>query len=147
MSSVVTDDAALRQDLRIARANGTSLRRFWGWEPRRFEVAGETVLEPEFDAWERALWRAYDDWEQGHCPGCGEPLSESIFAGEYDPADPDHGAYRAGYDSCMSCYHLERAQSFVAERDEKRQPKTGPRLPSAHRKWAVQRTERDPLTR
>lgn len=96
-------DPALRRDLETARALGIPHRRLLGWEPTTYTVTrdnGVTVTkrEPEWDAWEAALMAALHEVEQDTCPGCGQPLSESLHV-DGQP-DPD---YVDTYVECVGC--------------------------------------------
>lgn len=127
MSGAVNDDPALRRDLRLARSLGISVRRFWGQEP-----APDT---PEYDGWERALWRALDDWEADRCPDCGQAMSESIW-----PAKKDRPHYRGGFHECSGCLAVELAQIEQHRLDEQAQKARGkdaPPIPTRYRKWAA----------
>lgn len=118
-----------------------SLRRFWGWEPATWTGdSGRTVAEPEFDEWERALWRAFENWESERCPGCGEPFSEALWA----RSDPERPKYRAGFHRCNSCLELENAQIKQEQQDEserKARGKDAPPIPTRHRHWFVERDD------
>ncbi|MFL6138798.1 MAG: hypothetical protein ACJ74O_13495 [Frankiaceae bacterium] len=74
-----------------------SPRRFAGWEPRtvttyHYDEQGcllrsVTAVEPEWDAEQQQTALALAEVEADECPGCGEPLSESMAAdsdGRYD---------------------------------------------------------------
>lgn len=135
MSGAVKDDPTLRQDLRIARSLGISLRRFWGWEPHTYTHDGRTIPEAEYDEWERALWRALEMWEQDRCPGCGQAMSESIW-----PAKKDRPHYRGGFHECSGCLAIEVAQIEQHRLDEqtrKARGKDAPPIPTNYRKWAA----------
>ena len=135
MSGVVASDPALRQDLRIARSLGVSLRRFWGWEP----ATHGDIREAEFDAWERALWRAFDQWESDRCPDCGQAMSQSLWRIISD----DRPRWRGGYHECTACHDLELAQIKQAHDDEQRRKlrPSDPPPPTRYRKWFVQKAE------
>lgn len=139
---MIADDPGIRQDLKIARSLGVSLRRFWGWEATtwRSDDGGKTVREAEYDEWERALWRAFDNWEQGRCPGCGEPFAESIW----DRKDDSRAKYRAGYHQCNACLALENAQIKQSNLDDelrKSRGKNADPIPTRHRHWFVERND------
>lgn len=146
MTSVIADDAGLRRDLRIARHLGVSLRRFHGWEPPQHththpDGSTTTIPQPEYDAYERALWRALEDWEAGLCPDCGQPLHLSLW----DPDQPaeERAKWRALYSSCRACLELENAQNKVADDDKQTQErlKLEQPPPHRHRKWRVERDD------
>lgn len=80
-------DDALRRVVQAARAWGVSPGRFLGREPARRTVyhydqagrllAAETLVEPEWTDYDRALALALADFEAESCPGCGHPLAET----------------------------------------------------------------------
>lgn len=122
MSGAIKDDPALRRDLRIARNLGIPVRKFWG-----------LTTDHRYDEWERALWRALDDWEQDRCPGCGQPMSESVF-----PAKKDKPTYAGAFYECAGCEAVEAAQIRQAELDEearKSRGKDAPASPTRHRRY------------
>ena len=127
--------------MRLARKQGISLRRFLGWEPARYydSGTGRVTQEAEYDEWERALWRAYADWESNCCPDCGQPLSESLW----DPEIPEQerAKWRAVYWQCRACLELENAQTKQQELDKQRSDATGRPVPHRHRKWTVSRDD------
>lgn len=142
MTAVVADSPDLRADLRRAEKLGISLRRFHGWEPATYTANGRTFTEPEYDAWERALWRALDDWEATRCPGCGNDISESLW----DPKRPAHErpGWHASYRQCRACEVLLIAQNVQSKRDEERAkalPKGTAPPPTQHRHWSVIRDD------
>lgn len=141
MTAVVADSPELRRDLRRAEKLGISHRRFMGWEPVTYSEAGNTYTEPEFDGWERALWRAYDHWQEGRCPNCGHDLEESLWDPKREgPAPRWHASYR----QCRACEVLLIAQGVQARRDEqwhKSQPEGTPPRPTGHRLWSVVRDD------
>lgn len=131
VASVVADDAGLRRDLQICRELGVPLRRFLG------DTSG-----PDFDEWERAVWRAFHDWENDKCPGCGNPLTESLW----DPKTPpdERPKWRAVYHQCRACLELENAQIKQEQLDDKARQQAGkdaPRQPYRYRKWSVSRDD------
>lgn len=140
---VVADSPDLRDDLRIARSRGISLRRFHGWEPTTYTTrAGHTYRDSENDAWERALWRAFDQWELTRCSGCGNSLEESLW----DPDVPfeDRPKWWASFTQCLACKTLLLAQGTQSKEDEKMQKAMGEgasALPTQHRHWSVVRDD------
>lgn len=140
---VIADSPDLRDDLRIARSRGISLRRFHGWEPTTFtNASGHSVQETENDSWERALWRAFQIWEDSRCSGCGNNLEESLW----DPDIPteERPRWRASYTQCLACMSLIQAQNKQHEDDQKQQKAMGegaPALPTQHRHWSVIRDD------
>lgn len=117
--------------MRLARSLGISLRRFQGWRPD----AG-----PEFDDWERALWRCFDDWERDRCPDCGQSLHESLW--REDTPETHRPRWKVTTDWCMSCRELETAQLRASTIDQKRAralPPDQPPPPTRYRKWRVTR--------
>jgi hypothetical protein len=94
---------------------GISPRRFEGWEPvahtkvTGWDVEGrptawDTSQDPEWDAEDRAIIHALMDVKNDECPGCGQPLSESLHEdGKPDPT------YDIGFLVCMGCVARDRA--------------------------------------
>jgi hypothetical protein len=69
--------------------------------------------ESVWDAHERALVDAYQDW-RADLHSCGRPLSESLrVRGREDPK------YVVGTQVCVACLALERHRHTRAEADEK----------------------------
>ena len=120
------------------------MRRFHGWEPTTFTLGDSTWREPEFDAWERAVWRALADYEADRCPGCGQPLAESLW----DAAVPagQRPAWETGYYECRACELLEIAQNRIAERDRRQTEVNGFPVATHHRRWYVARKDTPDLT-
>lgn len=126
----------MRTDLAIARSLGVSLRRFNGWEPTTVTTTrpdGTTITtrDPEFDAWERSLWIAFDAWEKQYCPGCGTPYERGLWDND---AEPDkRPRWRVGMYRCRPCEVLEQVQSKhvkALEAANHDQP-----VPTHHLKW------------
>jgi hypothetical protein len=63
-----------------------------------------TTRQPEWDAEDRAIICALLDMKADECPGCGQPLSESL----HDDTKPDP-EYDVGFLVCMGCVARDRA--------------------------------------
>lgn len=137
VAEVVASDPQLRDDLRICRELGVTLRRF-------LNVQGPT--DPDYDDWERALWRAFHEWEAGRCPGCGQPFEDSLWDETQSAAE--RARWVAGFVECRACEVLELAQGVQQARDdtenERRRKQQGDRfvpVPARHRHWQVTRDD------
>lgn len=86
----------------------------WGWEPEQrtryvYDDTGRlvesvTTREPEYDATDRQLFLALDEWESALCPGCNQPLAETTDgAHEFDWT---HGER-------MRCYACQAQATWV----------------------------------
>lgn len=142
MTAVVADSPELRRDLRRAEKLGISHRRFMGWEPTLYRDGDYTFTEPEFDGWERALWRAYDHWDEGRCPGCGNSLEDALWDPKREGPAPK---WYASFKQCRACEVLLIAQGVQDKRDEpmqeQRRKAKQPPLPTGHRLWSVVRDD------
>lgn len=91
-----------------------------------------STVEPEWDAEDRAILQAAMDLRADQCPGCGEPLSESLrVAGQPDPK------YTANRAECVSCEAKERVMEIQEKRDQQDE-KTRKVFRSA-RHWVISR--------
>lgn len=102
--------------------------------------------EPLFDDWERSLWRAFHEWEAGRCPGCGQPLTESLWDDKQSPAE--RAKWLATFVECRACEVLEITQGVQHQRDEqaneRRRKEMGDSyipIPTSHRHWRVRRDD------
>lgn len=102
--------------------------------------------DPDYDDWERAIWRAFHEWEAGLCPRCGQPLAESLWDEAKSPAE--RAKWMAGYVECRCCEVLEITQSVQHLRDEQaneaRRKQMGDRfvpVPTGHRHWRATRDD------
>lgn len=78
---------------------------------------------------------AYVDYLNGLCPGCGQPLSETLR----DERKPDGRHWEVNYLWCRSCQALERAQWEAEQKDQRARRAAGRDtfVPSRHRRWKV----------
>lgn len=92
-----------------------------------------TTTQSEWDAEDRAIIQAVIDLRADQCPGCGEPLSESLHVeGRPDPK------YAASYAVCVSCKSREHAMSVVEKKDAAAE-KSGGTVFRAARHWVMRR--------
>lgn len=92
-----------------------------------------TTVEPEWDAEDRAMVQALMDIKADQCPGCGEPLSESLHVnGKPDPV------YSAAFAVCVSCETREKAMNVISHRDDSIE-KSGGKVFRAARHWVMRR--------
>lgn len=94
------------------------------------------MREPEYDAWERAIQVAYDDWRHSLCSDCGQPLQESLLDGKVPP--DQRPRYRASFTQCRACEVLELSMAKQAEDDKGKKVGNLP-APTHHRHWRVDR--------
>lgn len=97
-----------------------------------------TVSEPEYDGWEQAIQAAYDDWQSGLCPGCGEPLNESLWDAKAD----HHPTYLAGFTECRACEVLEVTVNKQAQTDTRQSERNNFPVATHHRRWQVTRVDK-----
>lgn len=97
-----------------------------------------TVTEPEFDAWERALQTAYDDYSASLCPNCGQPLAESLWSANAN----SRPTYQAGFTECRACEVLEITVNKQAQTDAQQSEQNGFPVSTHHRQWRVERVDR-----
>ena len=92
-----------------------------------------TISDPEWDSEDRAIIQAIVDIRADSCPGCGEPLSESLHVeGKPDPV------YSASYAVCVSCKTREHAMGVIEKRDEADE-KNHVKVFRAARHWVISR--------
>lgn len=91
-----------------------------------------TTRDPEWSLEDRALVDAVQAYEADLCPGCGQPLSESLHG-----HGGEHRRYRVGYSVCMACQARSRAQHQQHQRDEVHE-KQGRHVPHSARLWTVE---------
>lgn len=130
--------------MNTCRELGITVRRYFGWEPRTFTttINGQTVTrpEPEWDVWERQLWKALAEYEAGLCPNCRQPLAECLI--DTNIPESERPVYAAGFLECAACRVLEQTQIRVdrldAEwaKDHEAEAKTNPPT-RMHRVWHV----------
>lgn len=88
---------------------------------------------------ERETWRAFHDFEAELCPGCGQPLSESL----HDPKIPEAEAarYAAKTRRCNGCKAIDDKQSALRQRDEQRSKQLGRTYTAAGRQVYIERVD------
>lgn len=91
------------------------------------------MSDPEWDAEDRAIVQTVIDMRADQCPGCGEPLSESLHVeGQPDPK------YSVSYAVCVSCKTREHATTQVEKQDAATE-KQGGTVYRAARHWVMNR--------
>lgn len=113
-----------------------------GWEPAEHtkiikrDAEGRpaemiTTRDPEWSLEDRVMVDAVLAYEADLCPGCGQPLSESLHV-----QGNEEKKYRAGYSVCMGCVARSRAQHKQHVADEPHL-KRGAHVAYDARLWAV----------
>lgn len=85
------------------------------WDDEGRPAAWETMREPEWDAEDRAIIYALMDMRADECPGCGQPMSESLH--DDTKSDP---VYDVGFLVCMGCVSRDKAVKKQQDIDESR---------------------------
>lgn len=91
------------------------------------------TTEPAWDAEDRAIIYALEEYEADLCPGCGQPLSESLHVeGRPDPK------YTYEYAVCIGCVVKERGQA-KKDREDAAQEKAGSSPWRNARRWLLRK--------
>lgn len=116
LRAAIAESAQVRRDIKTALDLGIAPTVLWGRESRTVATDLGQWHTPAWMDVDLLLLDLYREWEDGLCPGCGDPLASH--------AGRSYKDYSAAAVQCPAVIALDKAQAHQARRDGHRDART-----------------------